>query len=137
MNNHRRSKLVLAIGLTLAIVFDTVGQLLWKFTVTSLPHTYALWPTAEAILRQPLFVVLAGIFICQLINWLTVLEHADLSFAQPITSLSFVTVCVLSAYFLGEHIGLVKAVGVLCVLSGVWLVSQGKPLERANPGTPE
>ena len=134
MENHRISKHALAIGLALAIFLDTAGQLLWKFSVASLPHTSGLWPAAEAVLRQPLFIVLAGIFLCQLVNWLKVLEYADLSFAQPITSLSYITVCVLSAVLFGEHIGLAKTAGVLCVLCGVWLVSQGKPLEHENPG---
>ena len=134
MENYRVSKHALVIGLAFAIILDTAGQLLWKFSVASLSHTSGLWPTAEAILRQPLFIVLAGIFLCQLINWLKVLEYADLSFAQPITSLSYVTVCVLSAFLFGEHIGFAKTAGVLCVLCGVWLVSQGKPLEQENPG---
>ena len=125
---------MLAIGLALATILDTAGQLLWKFCVASLPNTSGLWQTAEAVLRQPLFILLAGIFLCQLINWMKVLERADLSFAQPITSLSYVTVCILSAVLFGEHIGLAKIAGVLCVLGGVWLVSQGKPLEHEKPG---
>lgn len=88
------------------------------------------------MLHQPWFIVLAAIFLLQLFNWMKVLEHADLSFAQPITSLSYVTVCVLSAILFGEHIGAVKIAGVLCVLAGVWLVSQGEPQAQDNPGAP-
>ena len=74
-----------------------------------------------------------GVFVCQLVNWLKVLEHADLSYAQPITSLSYVSVCVLSAHLFGEHIGPAKAAGILCIFSGVWLVSKGKPLADPAP----
>jgi drug/metabolite transporter (DMT)-like permease len=126
----------LAIGLALAIVFDTGGQLLWKYCVAGLPPAEGLWPTAEAVFGQPLFIALIGIFLCQLFNWMKVLEHADLSFAQPITSLSYITVCVLSAILFGEHIGIAKTAGVFCVLGGVWLVSQGKPVARDGPGSP-
>ncbi len=135
MEDYRISRRTLAVGLALATILDTAGQLLWKFCVAGLPQSSGLWQTAEAVLRQPLFIVLAGIFLLQLFNWLKVLEHADLSYAQPITSLSYVTVCVLSAVLFGEHIGLAKIAGVLCVLGGVWLVSQGKPLEQRNPGS--
>ena len=135
MEDYRISKHTLVIGLALATVLDTAGQLLWKFCVASLPQSSGLWQTAEAVLRQPWFIVLAGIFLIQLFNWLKVLERADLSYAQPITSLSYVTVCVLSAVLFGEHIGLAKIAGVLCVLGGVWLISQGKPLEQKNPGS--
>jgi drug/metabolite transporter (DMT)-like permease len=133
MDNHHRSKRALAIGLALAIVFDTAGQLFWKFTAATLPSTASLWPTVDAMLRQPLILVLVGVFFCQLINWLKVLEHADLSYAQPITSLSYVSVCAFSAHLFGEHIGPAKAVGILCILSGVWLVSQSKPLAGSGP----
>ena len=133
MKNYLVSKHALAIGIALATILDTAGQLLWKFCVASLPATSGLLQAGEAVLRQPLFIVLAAIFLFQLFNWMKVLEHADLSFAQPITSLSYVTVCVLSAVLFGEHIGLAKITGVLCVLGGVWLISQGKPLEHKNP----
>jgi drug/metabolite transporter (DMT)-like permease len=128
MDKHRGSKRTLVIGLVLAVVFDTAGQLLWKFIAETLPGTAALWPTVDAMLRQPLILVLVGIFLCQLMNWLKVLEHADLSYAQPITSLSYVSVCAFSAHLFGEHIGPAKAAGILCIFSGVWLVSQSKPL---------
>lgn len=128
------SKRLLLIGLSFAIILDTAGQLLWKFCVATMPSATGLWPTAEAMLRQPLFVVLAAIFFCQLSNWIKVLEHADLSFAQPITSMSYVTVCILSGVLFGEHIGLAKTAGVLCVITGAWLVSQGKPLAQDDSG---
>ena len=133
MDKHRASKRTLVIGLVLAIVFDTAGQLLWKFVAETLPATAALWPTVDAMLRQPLILVLAGVFVLQLINWLKVLEHADLSYAQPITSLSYVTVCAFSAHLFGEHIGPAKAAGILCILWGVWLVSQSNPLAGSGP----
>ena len=134
MDHQRGSKRTLAIGLVLAIVLDTVGQLLWKFTAEKLSATDSLWPAVDAVLRQPLILVLVGVFVCQLINWLKVLEHADLSYAQPITSLSYVSVCAFSAILFGEHIGALKVAGILCILSGVWLVSQGRPLAEAGPG---
>lgn len=133
MDNHRASKRTLVIGLVLAIVFDTAGHLLWKFIAATLPSSDSLWQTVDAVLRQPLVLVLVGLFVCQLINWLKVLEHADLSYAQPITSLSYVTVCAFSAHLFGEHIGPAKAAGILCILWGVWLVSQSNPLAGSGP----
>jgi drug/metabolite transporter (DMT)-like permease len=130
MKSHLPSRRLLTIGLTLAILLDTAGQLLWKMSISSLPSNQGFWSIVESVLHQPLFIVLAAIFLCQLLNWLRVLERADLSYAQPITSLSYVTVCALSAVLLGEHIGVAKVVGVLCVLGGVALVSQSNPLER-------
>ena len=128
MKQPTTSKHLLAAGLALAIVLDTAGQLIWKICIASLPTGFGLRSIASAALHQPLFIVLAAIFLSQLFNWLKVLERADLSYAQPITSLSYVTVCILSAILLGEHIGAAKMIGVLCVLCGVMLVSRSKPL---------
>jgi drug/metabolite transporter (DMT)-like permease len=130
MEQPTESKRLLIVGLGLAIALDTAGQLLWKICIAGLPASAEPWPIVLAALHQPLFVILVVIFLLQLFNWLKVLEHADLSYAQPITSLSYVTVCLLSAMQLGERIGLAKTIGVLCVLGGVALVSQGKPREQ-------
>jgi len=94
-----------------------VVQLLWKLGASQLN----LW----------LLALVALLFAGQLWNWLRVLEIADLSYAQPITSLSLVTVLVLSALFLGEHIEALKVAGIALILGGVWLVSRGPHQRRA------
>lgn len=126
------SRRKLVIGLGLVIILDTAGQLLWKFAVENLPATAALWEMVEAVLHEPWFLVVAAIFLCQLANWLKVLERADLSFALPITSLSYITVLGLSCLLFDEPVGLVKGVGVACVLTGVWLIGQGDPQRSLN-----
>ena len=124
---------MLALGLALAITLDTAGQLLWKACIAGLPTNSGPSAIVSAVFHQPLFIALAAIFLAQLFNWLRVLERADLSYAQPITSLSYVTVSLLSASLLKEHIGLPKALGVFCVLCGVMLLSRGKPVEEKAP----
>lgn len=125
----------LAVGLLLAIILDTVGQLLWKFAVERLPDTPTLWSTIEAVAQQPWFLAVVVVFLCQLFVWLKVLEDVDLSFAQPITSLSYLTVCGLSWVMFDDRIGLVKGAGILCVLAGVWLISRGKRQTHADTDT--
>ncbi|MBF0461039.1 MAG: EamA family transporter [Magnetococcales bacterium] len=123
MNNR-----ILAVGLALAIFLDTASQLLWKAAVATLPSTPDLFPVLQAIRTQPLFLLVGILFLCQLFNWLKVLQQADLSFAQPITSLSYVAVSLLSARWLDESLGLLKGIGIFCILAGVWLISQGQRL---------
>lgn len=132
MEHAAKSRRLLVIGLALAIALDTAGQLIWKVAIGDIPATTDLRSTALAVLHQPLFLVLAAIFLLQLFNWLRVLERSELSYAQPITSLSYVTVCGLSAALLDERIGLPKTIGVLCVLCGVVLVSRSQPHERGD-----
>lgn len=125
MDSHRTTKTTLAIGITLAVLLDTAGQTLWKFVATKFPIEASLGSTFQTALREPMVYVLVVIFLCQLIVWLRVLEHADLSYAQPMTSMSYISVCMLSAYFYGEQISVNKILGIACILAGVWLVSRG------------
>ncbi|MBF0421772.1 MAG: hypothetical protein HQL73_02145 [Magnetococcales bacterium] len=117
----------LAMGLILVVVLDTLGQLLWKWTAARLPEWQSGWQMTSAILEQPWFLVVAAVFLFQLFNWLKVLEGADLSFALPITSLSYVTVAFFSNRMFDEPIGASKIVGIACVLAGVGWIGMGKP----------
>jgi drug/metabolite transporter (DMT)-like permease len=122
MANQSSIPLKLGIGLALAIALDTAGQIVLKLAVLQVPETSSLWATVEAAFRQPLFLAAAIIMIWQLINWLQVLDGADLSFVQPITSLSYVTVCGLSVFYLGENVDFLQVMGIAIVLAGVWCV---------------
>jgi drug/metabolite transporter (DMT)-like permease len=114
----------LAIGLTVAIVLDTGLQLFWKTGIANIPDTSSVADTIAGVLRDPLFLLVIVLMAAQLVNWLKVLEHADLSFAKPFTSLSYVTVAVLSVVLLGESIASLQIVGIMVVVAGVWCVSR-------------
>ncbi|MBI5920557.1 MAG: 4-amino-4-deoxy-L-arabinose transferase [Betaproteobacteria bacterium] len=126
----------LALALAFTIVLDTLAQLLWKHAVEGLPDNAPLQTTLLAVFSQPWFAVVIGLFLVQLWNWLGVLKHADLSFAQPITSISYLTVSVASWWLFGEAIGPVKTTGILLILAGVWLTSQGPRSTQADSEPP-
>lgn len=115
----------LAIGLGTTIVLDTVAQLVWKAAAVRLPSLASGSNMFQAVLQQPLFIILGLLFLLQLLVWLKVLEHADLSFAQPITAVSYVAVCGLSVLWFGETLDTRKLAGITLVLVGVWFVSRG------------
>jgi drug/metabolite transporter (DMT)-like permease len=126
---RHRLRLTVVLGLGMAILLDTCLQLSWKVLASRLPapsDAWAndAWASAEAVLHQPLLYAVVILMLCQLINWLKVLDHADLSFAKPITSLSKVSVCILSAVYLNERVDALKVVGIMVVLAGVWCVCQ-------------
>lgn len=86
-------------------------QLLWKLAATDF---------------EPLVVgLVVVIFIAQLINWLRVLEMSDLSYSQPITSLSYITVLGFSVIWLGEDLDPLKVAGIVLIIAGVWFISRG------------
>jgi drug/metabolite transporter (DMT)-like permease len=128
MSRRNQASIRLTVGLGLAVVFDTVQQLVWKVGMVSIPETTSPTGAIEAVLHEPLLALVAVLMVARLINWLKVLELANLSYAQPITSLSYVAVTVLSAYFLGETLTPLHIVGMMFIVSGVWCISQtGRP----------
>jgi drug/metabolite transporter (DMT)-like permease len=120
----KRASIYLAIGLTLAILFDTVQQVIWKVGVVAIPQTDSVWRMAEAALHEPLLALVGVLMVLRLVNWLWVLELADLSYAQPITALSYVTVTLFSALYLKEKLTLLQLAGMVLVMVGVWCISQ-------------
>jgi drug/metabolite transporter (DMT)-like permease len=114
----------LATGLLLAILIDTALQLVWKTAVLSLPNNGSPWLNVQAVLHSPLFIFVIFLMACQFFNWLMVLRKADLSFAQPVTSLSYVTVFCLSILYLKEATDLIQIAGIVFVLAGIWFISQ-------------
>jgi drug/metabolite transporter (DMT)-like permease len=124
------------LGIALAIILDTATQLSWKVLALEIPTGERPAELAGAVLSHPLFYLLVALIVAQLVNWLKVLNYADLSFAKPLTSLSKVSVCILSAVYLHEHVGPYKIAGIAIVLLGVWCVCQTEsvttPKERAG-----
>jgi drug/metabolite transporter (DMT)-like permease len=114
----------LAIGLLIAILLDTVLQIVWKSAVLSLPSDGSPWLNMQAILHNPRFIFLIVLMAWQFFNWLMVLGDADLSYAQPLTALSYVSVFCLSVFYFKEAVDLIRITGILFVLAGVWFISQ-------------
>ncbi|MBX9877361.1 MAG: EamA family transporter [Candidatus Obscuribacterales bacterium] len=113
-------------GLVLAVVLDTAVQISWKAAEMNIPSSATAFETILATLMQPLFYGAALMFVVQYVNWMNVLKHVDLSFAQPITSLSNVTILLLSASLLHEDVTLTRWAGVALILAGVWFISTTK-----------
>jgi len=124
MTSGARVPFRLVIGLAVAIALDTGLQLAWKTGIAALPDTSSVGETLVAIALDPIFILVVAFMAAQLVNWLKVLDQADLSYAKPFTSLSYVTVCVLSVLLLGERIAPLQLVGIIVVVAGVWCVSR-------------
>jgi drug/metabolite transporter (DMT)-like permease len=122
-------RLRLVVGLATAILLDTAVQIFWKIGVIDIPDSVLPWELLGAVAERPIFLLVLALMLAQLFNWLHVLSLADLSFAKPFTSLSYVTVGAVSAFFLGERLNLVQIAGIAIIIAGVWFVSRSKPVE--------
>jgi len=139
MTEGARVPVRLVIGLAVAIALDTALQLVWKTGIASIPYTATVWETLVAIALNPIFILVAVFMVAQLVNWLKVLDHADLSYAKPFTSLGYVTVCILSVLWLGERIAPMQILGIVVVVAGVSCVSMTQRTTQRTmlgPGAP-
>jgi drug/metabolite transporter (DMT)-like permease len=131
-----RNSAILALGLILAIALDTGVQLLLKMVASGISDEASQWEMLAATLGQPLFFACAVLMVVQLFNWLEVLKLSELSYAQPISSLSYVSVYILSAIYFGEKIDALQIAGIIIIVAGVWCISRtgsGQPKTEAVP----
>ena len=137
MTEPSRFPIRLVVGLGIAVATDTALQLLWKTGIADLPETDTIAETIAAVARAPIFILVVALMAIQLVNWLKVLDHADLSYAKPFTSLSYVTVSILSVLLLGETIAPLQLVGIAVVVAGVWCVASTPRTTLAPGGEPK
>jgi drug/metabolite transporter (DMT)-like permease len=121
------------VGLVLAVVLDTVIQITWKLAVAGLPAGAPAATAIRAALASHYFYVAMLAFVAQLFNWMRVLARADLSFAQPFTALSYITVLAISTRVLHESLPASKLVGVCLVLLGVFFISRTPSSTAGDP----
>ena len=95
-----------------------------------------LWKLGAMELEPAILALVAALFAWQLVNWLRVLESSDLSFSQPITSLSLVSVLAFSVLFLGERLDALKLLGIALIVAGVWFISRGPHHSAAAGAAP-
>jgi drug/metabolite transporter (DMT)-like permease len=127
----------LVVGLGIAVATDTALQLLWKTGIADLPDVETIADILAAVAQAPIFILVVALMAIQLVNWLRVLDHADLSYAKPFTSLSYVTVSILSVLVLGERIAPLQLVGVAVVVAGVWCVASTPRTTLASESEPK
>jgi drug/metabolite transporter (DMT)-like permease len=109
------------LGLVLAIILDTGVQLCWKQAVPPAENQVGLAVIFSTV-KQPVFWAAMLMFGAQFYNWIKVLAKADLSYAQPITALSYVSVTMFSVLFLHEQVNVFRLLGISCILLGVWFI---------------
>jgi drug/metabolite transporter (DMT)-like permease len=124
--NRTSTKLpgAVVVGLILAIILDTFIQITWKLSVSHVPADASAPATIRGALANPLFYAAMVAFGAQLFNWVRVLARADLSFAQPFTALSYITVLAISCRSLHESLSVSKIFGVALILVGVFFISR-------------
>jgi drug/metabolite transporter (DMT)-like permease len=114
--------------ISVSICAGVAGQLMLKRGMTILgAQSLSGSSIVDVVLRMALspWVILGlTIYVAGTFFWLMVLSRIDLSFAYPMTSMSYILIVLSSWYFLGESISPLRIAGVVTIIAGVSLIAQ-------------
>ena len=117
--------LKLIVRLTLGIFLISLLEIYWKYLACNIllnKSFFQLLNLKDLSYIFLLVLILAG----QFTNWLKVLKLADLSFIEPIMTISYIFVDIFSYFIFHEAITLKRITGTLIIIFGVWLISGTK-----------
>ena len=107
------------------VIINTTGQFVVK---TGVNRVGAVDLTDFRMIVKALtsWLVLVGfvLYFLSAILWISILSKAELSWAFPILSLSYVLTAFLSPIFLNESFSPQRLIGTLVICAGVFLVSR-------------
>jgi drug/metabolite transporter (DMT)-like permease len=116
-----------SIGLLLSsVAFGAVGQLILKAGMNSVGKVQLSVETLLHMATNPLLIVGIGIFLISTLLWLLALSKADLSFAYPFLSLTYMAVLIGGAVLFHEQITLPRVIGFAVIVTGVWIVARSE-----------
>jgi drug/metabolite transporter (DMT)-like permease len=123
----RSSRNSQAIGIVLAsVACGAVGQLVLKAGMNSVGQAQLNVDTLLRMATNPLLLVGLAIFFISTLLWLLALGRADLSFAYPFLSLTYLVVLIGGAYLFGDQINLLRIVGFVVIVTGVFIVARSE-----------
>lgn len=113
----------------LTIVFTVYGQLVLKWQVGkagALPVDFVdkIWFLFRLLLNGWVVSGFAAAFLASL-AWMAAMTKFDLSHAYPFMSVAFVLVLALSVVFFHEPLNLQKVAGMVLIVAGIVVGSQG------------
>lgn len=125
-------KLLAHFYLVATIVTSVYSQLIMKWRISGrfagLQIPSGIWPkvvTLFTVLFDPfVFSGLVATFVSGLC-WMATMSKLDIGYAYPFTSLGFALVVVLSWMLFGEPLNAWRICGVLLIMAGIAVASQG------------
>lgn len=112
--------------LAVDILMVVAGQFLIKHGVSQVGRFGAMGSARFLLGALTNIHVIAGIGLYALsaVVWLALLSRVELSVAYPMLSLGYVLIVFVAWAFLGEPMTVWKALGVILIAIGVWLVNR-------------
>lgn len=113
----------------ITVSFTVCGQLIVKWRVAKagpLPaDLISKIRFLTALLFDPWILGVLLLAVLAAVSWMAAMTKLDLSYAYPFMSLAFVLVLILSAVIFREPVTVFKVLGLVLVVAGVIVSSQG------------
>src|SRR5271170_1405605 len=124
------------LALFFIVVFSPLGNVLLGKGMKSVGSATTwrrqdVWPVALRVFSNGYIWLGIASLLTFFVAYMLILSWADYSYVQPSTSLSYLTVALLSHFFLGELITPLRWLGVFVICTGVFIVG------RTSPRAPE
>ncbi len=112
----------------LGVFLNASAQLLLKAGMDQVGHfafSWAnVWPIGLETGSNPFIIIGILCYIISVVVWLLVLSRVDVSIAYPMVSIGYIVSAIAAYYLLGETITMQRILGILVILTGVYLVAR-------------
>lgn len=105
------------------VFIGAIGTLLLKIGASDLSYGQGLFKTLLSVLKSPPLLCGVGLQFIPLTGWIVLLKTMPLTKLQPMIALTYVVTPLLAVLVLGEHLTLMRLLGIGIIVVGVALVS--------------
>ena len=110
------------------VCLNVAGQLSLKFGMSKLGNFSISVPNLLSVFFRaalnPYVILGLSCYGLAFLVWLIVLAKAEVSFAYPMISLSYVFTAILAWHLLGEHVTATRMVGIFVTCLGVVIIAR-------------
>lgn len=125
-----------SIGLLLSsVVLGAVGQLLLKVAVNQMGRLELSVDMLLRLATNPVLLLALAIYGVSAGLWLLALMKADLSFAYPFLSLTYVIVLLGGAFLFSENVSALRLIGFSVILCGLFVIAQDEKSTGSTQST--
>lgn len=110
----------------ISVVLGAFGQVFMKMGLKDNPITLTQLLSTKLIttIFQRYVFIGVTLYLLAVLIWFVVLSNAELSFAYPLISLAYIITALLAVVFFKENVSLVRWVGILLILGGVFFITR-------------
>lgn len=121
-------KIIMLPLILMGVILNTAAQLLLKAGMLRIGHfdfeLNKLLNISYQVMLNPYIIIGLLAYIISFVVWLMVLSRVEISFAYPLISIGYVLSAITAYYFFNEDLSVLRLLGIVVILFGVYLVAR-------------